>query len=37
MSLAQLKAVERFFDRTTVAVVLFLGLALSAATVFVGA
>ena len=37
MSLAQLTAFERFFDRATVAVVLTLGLALSAATAFVGA
>ena len=37
MSLAKLTAFGRFFDRSTVVVTLFLGLALSAATVLVGA
>ena len=37
MSLAKLTAFERFFDRTTVAVVLALGLALSVGTALVGA
>jgi hypothetical protein len=37
MSLATLTALERFFDRAVAAVVLGLGLALTAATVLVGA
>jgi len=36
MSLAKLTAFERLFDRSTVAVTLFLGLALAAGTAFVG-
>lgn len=35
MSLAKLTAFERFFDRTAVAVSLFLGLALAAGTALV--
>jgi hypothetical protein len=37
MSLAKLTAFERLFDRSAVAFTLFLGLALAAGTVFVGA
>ena len=37
MSLAKLTAFGRFVDRSTVVVTLFLGFAVSAATVFVGA
>ena len=37
MSLAKLTAIGRLIDRSTVAVTLFLGLALSAATALVGA
>jgi len=37
MSLAKLTAFERLFDRSAVAVTLFLGLALAAGTALVGA
>jgi hypothetical protein len=37
MSLAKLTAVERMFDRASVALTLFLGLALAAGTALVGA
>ena len=37
MSLAKLTAVERLFDRASVAFTLFLGLALAAGTALVGA
>ena len=37
MSLAALTAIERLVDRTTVAIIIALGLALAAGTAFIGA
>jgi hypothetical protein len=37
MSLANLTALERVFDRVTVAITMFLGMAAAAGTAFIGA
>ena len=37
MSLATLTSLERLFDRATVAITMFLGMAVAAGTAFVGA